>query len=86
MIFLKKILFNLLFFSFIFIAPANAYIDPGSGSFILQAILAVGASIAVYLKNPIIMIKSFFKSNKKKDKLDNKEENNKEENNKEENK
>jgi len=79
MIFLKKILFNLLFFSLIFIAPANAYIDPGSGSFILQAILAVGASIAIYLKNPITYIKSFFKSNKKKDKLDNKEEN-KEEN------
>ena len=62
MIFLKKILFNLLFFSFIFIAPANAYIDPGTGSFILQAIFALGASIAVYLKNPIIMIKAFFKS------------------------
>ena len=76
MIFLKKILFNLLFFSFIFIAPANAYIDPGTGSFVLQAIIAVGASIAVYLKNPITMIKAFFKSNKKKDKLDNKEENN----------
>ena len=60
---------------FIFIAPANAYIDPGTGSFIIQAILAVGASIVIYLKNPITMIKSFFKSNKKKDKLDNKEEN-----------
>ena len=80
MIFLKKILFNLLFFLFIFIAPANAYIDPGTGSFIIQAILAVGASIIIFLKNPITMIKSFFKSNKKKDKLDNKVENNKEEN------
>ena len=75
---MKNLYVIAIFLLFLLSNSAYAYIDPGTGSFILQAIIAVGASIAVYLKNPITMIKAFFKSNKKKDKLDNKEENNKE--------
>ena len=35
---------------------ANAYIDPGTGSFIIQSIWAIGASIVFYIgyKNRII--------------------------------
>jgi amino acid transporter len=62
----KNIFIFLFFFISVIISPANAYIDPGTGSFILQAIIAVGASIIVFLKNPITMIKLFFKSKKKK--------------------
>lgn len=66
MILYKNIFIFLFFFISVIISPANAYIDPGTGSFILQAIIAVGASIIVFLKNPITMIKLFFKSKKKK--------------------
>lgn len=66
MILYKNIFIFLFFFISVIISPANAYIDPGTGSFILQAIIAVGASIIVFLKNPITMIKLFFKSKKNK--------------------
>ena len=55
------------------------YIDPGTGSFIIQTIMAVAASIFFYLGYPIRIIKSFFKkifnskkkTDKEQDKLDN---------------
>ena len=53
---------------------AFAYIDPGTGSFILQSILAVIATIAFYLGYPIRFIKSFL--NKFSKKKNNKEKNN----------
>ncbi len=64
-------------FSFIlsifFITPAFAYFDPGSGAFIIQAIIAFFAAISFYLGYPIRIIKRFFsylknKILKKKDK------------------
>ena len=45
---------------------ANAYIDPGTGSFIIQAILAIGASIVFYLGYPIRFIKKIFSKDKQK--------------------
>ena len=46
---------------------AQAYIDPGSGSIILQALLGVlaaaGASISIYWNK----LKNFFKKNKSED-------------------
>ena len=71
---LFKIIF--IFFSLVFILanPVYAYIDPGTGSFILQSLLAIGATIVVYLGYPIRAIKVFFKNLKekknKKDKVD----------------
>ena len=48
---------------------SHAYIDPGTGSFIIQAILAVGASIVFYLGYPIRFFKKIFSKFKyKKDK------------------
>ena len=69
MILYKNIFIFLFFFISVIISPANAYIDPGTGSFILQAIIAVGASIIVFFKNPITMIKLYFKSKKEKKKI-----------------
>ena len=57
----------LLFFNLLFLGKAQAYIDPGSGSIILQALLGVlaaaGASISIYWNK----LKDFFKKNKNKD-------------------
>ena len=57
----------LLFFNLLFLGKAQAYIDPGSSSIILQALLGVlaaaGASISIYWNK----LKDFFKKNKNKD-------------------
>ena len=68
-----KLLLSIFLISFIFTFDADAYIDPGSGSIILQALLgalaAIGASIYIYWSK----FKNFFKRNKKieKDKKEN---------------
>ena len=64
--------FSLILFIF-FITPVFAYFDPGSGAFIIQAIIAFFAAISFYLGYPIRIIKRFFsylksKILKKKDK------------------
>ena len=66
----KKILLLIIIFKLVFVTRAYAYLDPGSGSIILQAILgfiAAGiASISFYwtkFKNFLVKI---FKKNKKK--------------------
>ena len=71
---LKKIFISLLLYLFTLAAPAYAYLDPGTGSFILQGFLALAASIIVFIKNPITMIKLYFRSLKK-NKLDSKDQN-----------
>ena len=57
----------LLFFNLFFLSKAQAYIDPGSGSIILQALLgalvAAGASISIYWNK----LKDFFKKDKSED-------------------
>ena len=51
------------------VSNANAYIDPGTGSIILQAILAfiagAAATVSLWWGNFKIFIKKIFKSNKK---------------------
>ena len=51
-----------------FIIPnyALAYIDPGTGAFIIQTLVAILGAVAFYLGYPIRLIKRFFK--KKRDK------------------
>ena len=41
------------------------YIDPGSGSYLVQVIIAALVGIAVYFKSIRMRIKSFFTRNKK---------------------
>ena len=67
------------FFSFLsvfLLLPINAYayFDPGTGSYIIQIILAFLASCYFFITNPIKFIKNYFKKIKKKYKDDNPEE------------
>ena len=70
-------LIKIAFISFIVlefsIGYAHAYIDPGTGSFIIQTIMAIGATIVIYLGYPIRFVKNLyykiFKSNKKNNNL-----------------
>ena len=68
-----KLLLLIFLISFILTLNAYAYIDPGSGSIILQALLgalaAIGASISIYWSK----FKNLFKRKKKieKDKKEN---------------
>ncbi|WP_435089668.1 hypothetical protein ACIJYE_04880 [Candidatus Pelagibacter bacterium nBUS_30] len=53
------------FFLFIIIilcitSDAYAYIDPGTGSFIIQSILAIGGAIVFYLGYPIRILKNIY--------------------------
>lgn len=42
------------------------YLDPGTGSFLLQAIIAAGITIGIYFKNLKTFLISFFNKFKKK--------------------
>lgn len=66
---------HVIFFSIILILsftdPVFAYLDPGTGSFILQILIAAFATSVLFIKQIIINIKFFFKkifSTKKDDK------------------
>lgn len=71
---LKKNLTKIIFFIFIItlIKPENsyAYFDPGTGSYIVQLLLAFLASCYVFISNPIKFLKEYFKKNKKIDDTD----------------
>ena len=57
--FVKK--FYLFFIIMICIrSNAYAYIDPGTGSFIIQSILAIGGAIVFYLGYPIRLLKNIY--------------------------
>lgn len=51
-------------------SPAYAYIDPGTGSLILQAIVAGGITALVYFRNIRRKILSFFRRAKDTEKND----------------
>jgi|TARA_Y200000002_G_scaffold369548_1_gene363803 uncharacterized membrane protein len=58
---IKKLLFLLIFFS---INPniAYAYLDPGTGSIILQALVSIIAAIAAFFSLARYKVREFFKS------------------------
>ena len=60
--------YHLLFFIAFFTYTTNvyAYFDPGSGAFILQALIAMFTAVMFYLSYPIRIIKKIFKSVKEK--------------------
>lgn len=72
---LKEIILVIIFF-FCNISNAHAYIDPGTGSIILQAILALIAGTAVTISiwwgNLKAFIRKIFRSEKKENKTDTK--------------
>ena len=63
---LNFIVYNILFF--FFTTPCYSYLDPGSSSILLQAIIgfiaALGATISIYWKKFKNFIKKIFKKNK----------------------
>ena len=52
--------FTILLITLIYAQNAFAYFDPGTGAFIVQAIIAFFAAIAFYLGYPIRLIKNFY--------------------------
>ena len=56
---------KLLILSFLFNNSAYAYFDPGSGAFIIQAIIALFAAITFYLGYPIRVLKKIYRKIKK---------------------
>lgn len=63
-----NILFNLLILGLVFIAsshPAQAYLDPGSGSFLFQIIVGAVLSATFAIKLYFRKIKSWFKKSPK---------------------
>jgi hypothetical protein len=68
---IKKLALLVFFILMTTMGYSYAYIDPGTGSFILQGIIALGASIFFYLGYPIRIVKSMFnKIFKKKKKIE----------------
>tara|TARA_Y100000590_G_scaffold453712_1_gene599258 strand:- start:2616 stop:2831 length:216 start_codon:yes stop_codon:yes gene_type:complete len=65
----KYLLYLVIIISFLFTTSANAYLDPGTGSIILQAILGfIAASIATisfYWSKLKLFFTKLFKKNKK---------------------
>ena len=43
------------------------YLDPGTGSYLFQALLAVGITVGIYFKNLKIFVSSLIRKIKKKD-------------------
>lgn len=46
----------------LFASPAYAYLDPGSGSMLLQGLLALVAGLFVFAKNPMAAIQMMVSS------------------------
>ena len=57
---IKKLILPTILILLIPLTNSYAYLDPGTGGFIIQAILALGATIVFYLGYPVRIIKSFF--------------------------
>tara|TARA_B110001454_G_C12671505_1_gene413959 strand:+ start:385 stop:624 length:240 start_codon:yes stop_codon:yes gene_type:complete len=73
-----KIVILILAYLFCSISNANAYLDPGTGSIILQAILAfiagAAATVSLWWMNFKILIKKIFRLGKKDKDIEDKKE------------
>jgi len=56
-----KLIFKLFLIIFFFFTNAHAYLDPGTGSFILQAIIAFFAAALAFMSGTWMKIKALFK-------------------------
>tara|TARA_B100001939_G_scaffold315670_1_gene301039 strand:+ start:66 stop:284 length:219 start_codon:yes stop_codon:yes gene_type:complete len=68
---IRKIFF-LILFSFTLTTNVFAYFDPGTGSYIIQLIIAFLASCYFFITNPIQFIKQKIKYFRRKNKIDKK--------------
>ena len=66
---LKVCCFTWLFF-FILVKPSFAYLDPGTSSMIIQVIVSVFVGAAVAIKVYWYKLKSFFRKDKKENKVE----------------
>ncbi len=59
---MKKLFFFLLLS---FASESYAYIDPGTGTFLIQSLIALAVSVAFYIRHPLkfiqMIIQKFFK-------------------------
>jgi hypothetical protein len=77
---IKEVFLPLFLIAIIIFTPSNAlaYLDPGSGGFIIQMLIALVASTVIFFKNGMMNVKNFFIKyvnfffKKKNHKLDNK--------------
>lgn len=65
---LKYILFSFFYF---YSTHASAYIDPGTGGIIAQAVIGLIAAVSVFFSKIKLQIKKFFEKFKKKNNLKN---------------
>ena len=70
LIILKNLFLILYFYFFFLVSNYYAYFDPGTGAFILQAIITFLAAIVFYLGYPIRYIKQLYKKFFKKNELE----------------
>lgn len=57
---MKKIILYLTIVLILGSSNAYAYLDPGSGGFIIQMLIAFIASIVIFFKNGMMYVKNFF--------------------------
>lgn len=69
---LNKILYYSVIY-FLFTTKAFAYFDPGTGSYIIQLILAFFASCYFFITNPIKFIKEKIRNLREKNKVEKKD-------------
>lgn len=48
------------------LAPAYAYVDPGSGMLAVQSLVALIGAVVVFMKNPITVIRALITRRRKK--------------------
>lgn len=59
-----KVLFVIIIFSAIAPNKAHAYLDPGTGSMVVQIIVASLAAVGIFIKSCWAQIKAFFEKRK----------------------
>ncbi len=56
-----KFIFKIFLIKLMLTFPAHAYLDPGTGAMIIQAIIGILATVALFLTNLKIKIKLLFR-------------------------
>ncbi len=64
---MKRVVLHSLILLFLVSAPAHAYLDPGVGSVVLQALAAAAIGVSIFWRGIIHKIKSFFHKNEEPD-------------------
>jgi len=62
---IRTFFLTFIFLLFVSVSPAYAYLDPGTGSLVLQTLLVIVVGSMFFLKNIWRKIKSFFTGKKK---------------------